>query len=345
MSRVLLVHDRFHPDSGGGGEYVVLRRAEYLAQAGIDVEVICAGDPETPQPQGYHVQRIKTSRKTFALAAPRIIKAARTCDLMHSFPYNAALPATVAARVTGTPLVIEQLALFGSAWRVSHPGWKGKVLQRAEKMLLQLPADGRVFLSPFSKNLASLVSAGVTGEVIAPGIDPDPVLLAAHEKNGRVMFAGKFTQRKGIDRVVDVARAMPDVAFDAVGWGGGFDDFDIPPNLHVIEARGEAYKKLLAAAPILLLPSRAETFGLVIYEAMQASCSIVSTIPGDYAGEMLSEWTTEMACRAISERLASADMLQREGAENRNRVARLTWEENTRQTLELYKRINPKAFS
>ncbi len=339
-----MVHDRFHPDNGGGGEYVVQRRAEYLAKAGLDVHVICAGDPNIPQPDGFSIERIPRSRKLFLTALPQIIKAARKRDLIHAFPYNAVLPATLAAKITRTPIVVEQLALFGSAWRNSHPGFEGRILQRAEKALLQLPADGRIFLSPFSFDLAKLVSAQTTGDIIAPGIDLDPVLMTAANKQPRVLFAGNFTLRKGIDRLVDIAKAMPDVPFDAVGWGNGFDDLDIPPNLHIIEARGAQYKAILASTSLLLLPSRAETFGIVIYEAMQAGCSIISSIPGDYAGAFFPEWRTTDACKAIAERLDNPQRIEAEGVENREKVSTLTWDASTRDVLDYYRSVCPEIF-
>lgn len=157
------------------------------------------------------------------------------------------------------------------------------------------------------------------------------------------MFAGNFTRRKGIDRVVDVARAMPDVSFSAVGWGGGFEEFECPGNLEIVEARGEAYKRALAQAAILFLPSRAETFGLVIYEGMQAGCSIVSTIPGNYAGLAISDWSTDLAVRAIRTRIDAPDLVKTEGVDNRKRVARLTWETSTSSLLDLYKRMDIAA--
>ncbi len=159
------------------------------------------------------------------------------------------------------------------------------------------------------------------------------------------MFAGKFTRRKGIDRLIEVARSMPQVSFEAVGWGDGFDGLNCPDNLQISNLRGAEYKAALAKAAILLLPSRAETFGLVIYEAMQAGCSVISTIPGNYAGEMIPNWTTQRAVAAIAQRINNLDQVFQEGSENRNRVKTLTWEHSTDQILDLYRRICPEVFS
>ena len=95
----------------------------------------------------------------------------------------------------------------------------------------------------------------------------------------RVVFLGRLTEQKGVDRFCAVAEEVrktnPDVAFEAFGdgeqrtclparrvqWNGpvGWDE------------RGRAFR----AATVILVPSRAEPFGMVILEAMQHRVPIV----------------------------------------------------------------------
>ena len=43
--KVLIVHEMFPPDFGGGGEYVILETARHLMLRGHTVQVLCTGDP------------------------------------------------------------------------------------------------------------------------------------------------------------------------------------------------------------------------------------------------------------------------------------------------------------
>ena len=68
--RVLVTHERFPPDYGGGGEYVALRTAQGLIAAGVDVQVLTAGDPAITMHEGVPTTRLPTSRYGFNLRMP-----------------------------------------------------------------------------------------------------------------------------------------------------------------------------------------------------------------------------------------------------------------------------------
>src|SRR3712207_5336658 len=99
--RILLAHERYLPDSGGGGEVLAHRRALHLLRRGIAVQVICAGDPTLGDHDGVPTQRLPLRRRALPLGLPAFIEAARDADLVHAFTYHAMLPAFVAARLTG----------------------------------------------------------------------------------------------------------------------------------------------------------------------------------------------------------------------------------------------------
>jgi glycosyltransferase involved in cell wall biosynthesis len=102
---------------------------------------------------------------------------------------------------------------------------------------------------------------------------PPPQEMGAFEAR-RVVFLGRLTRQKGLDRFADVARrvtaAVPDCVFEV--WGEGEERALIEGRYPVTfrgpigwDHRGEA----LAGASVLLAPSRAEPFGMVVLEAMQ----------------------------------------------------------------------------
>ncbi|MGI6244501.1 MAG: glycosyltransferase family 4 protein [Pseudochelatococcus sp.] len=335
--KILLIHERFAPDSGGGGEYVALERARGLARAGHSVTVLCAGDPAIRAYGGVATARYRVPRPLVLLLLPIAVWRARQADIVHGFTFHAAPLAWLAARLAGRPAVCEQLGLFGPAWSEMRPGAGGRFYGRLEKLFLRIPFDRHLFLSTHSLALAERLGFRGRGVVVAPGIDARETPRAGKSGPPVVLFAGKFDWRKGMDRLCAVAQAMPEARFEAVGWWEeGAPRPRLPANLAVIEGRGDVYRRALARASVLLMPSRAETFGLVIYEAMQAGCSIVSTIPGDYAGRFLDPWDTDAAVAALRERLASPALVAREGEANRRSAARFTWERSTDEVLDLY---------
>lgn len=342
--RVLLIHERFLPDSGGGGEYVAFERARGLIEAGHSVRVLCAGDPSITEYEGVVTRRIGLPRALSALMLPVAVAEARKADIVHGFTFHAAPLAWAAARLARRKVVCEQLGLFGPVWREMKPGPGGWMLSLLERMQLRLPFNAHVFLSEASLALAGRLGFHGHGRVIAPGIaQPDglPGAPAAKAEPPVVLYAGKFDRRKGFDRLCRVAEALPDVCFEAVGWT---DDEaaplpPAPPNLRLIVGRGAVYQAALERASILFMPSRAETFGLVIYEAMLAGCSVVSTIPGTYAGAHIDPWDEDKAAAAIASRLADPAFLAREAETNRQEAMSLTWEASTAAIEELYRNL------
>jgi glycosyltransferase involved in cell wall biosynthesis len=89
-------------------------------------------------------------------------------------------------------------------------------------------------------------------------------------ESGRVVFLGRTSHQKGLDRFLDLARATgqrrSDAQFHVYGSGhvptaGGSVSFHGPLSW---ERRGDAFRD----ATILVVPSRAEPFGMVILEGM-----------------------------------------------------------------------------
>lgn len=337
--RVLILHERFAPDSGGGGEYAALKRARGLMDAGCDVQVMCPGNPADTQVEGIPIRRLRLPRQLAILMAPAAIRAARKADIIHSFTYYAAPAAWIAGRIAGKPVVCEQLGLFGPAWRDMRPGLAGRMLEGIERMQIRIPFDAHIFLSPASEALARQQGFRGKGIVLSPGLDPLAQTSVPKSDPPRVLFAGKFDHRKGLDRFYALARALPAAQFEAVGWSDGAAPPPPPANLTLIEGRGQIYHDALARASILVMPSRAETFGLVIYEAMQASCSVISTIDAGFKGALLDPWDADAAIDALRCRLQDPHLTAAEGKENQARARAFTWSKSTEGVLNIYHKL------
>ena len=337
--RIALVHERFPPDWGGGGEYVVLETARHLLAAGHAVTVITTGDPAQCEFQGVRVVRIPVARSRFNLQAGRIAHHARGADLVHCFNYHGAWPGWRAARRLRVPAVLEVLALFGDAW----VGMKGPLAGRGhrafEALLMRLPFAARIFLSDASMHLAHGMAAAQRADaVLAPGIALDEY-RPAPVKQG-VVFSGKFESRKGIGDVLEVARRLPDVAFRAIGWGPGYDAVaaSAPANLRVEPfTTRDALARALGEAAIFLFPSRAETFGLVVAEAMACGCAVVASAPIAFEGERIDAGDIEGIRAAVARLAGDPGRCSRCGERNTILAREYDWHRHVRRLEDIYR--------
>ncbi len=338
--RVLITHERFPPDFGGGGEYIVLRMAQGLLARGVEVKVLTTGDPAITQFGGVPTERLATSRYGFNLKAGTIARAARQADLVHTFTYHACLPSLLAARRTGRPVVCGMLALFGPAWRAMRGPVAGRALQWLERFMVTRRYDRSLYLSEASRQEAIRLGADAgRAVVVPPGIDHARLLprdLAAPV----VLFSGKMETRKGIAHVFNAARALPDIPFVATGWAEDMAALRqaAPANLELVESAGDdRFLAYLRRAAIFFFPSYSETFGIVIAEAMAAGAAVVSSVdtihfegarvvPGDEAGMIA-------AIRALWD---DPERRHQAGAANERLARAFTWEAHTDRLMGVY---------
>lgn len=166
--KVLLVLEFFWPQVGGV-ETLFLDLAAGLAALGHQVTVLTTRLPGTPGAEthrGVQIRRLghpdRPSRYAFSLlAAPLAVQLARQADVIHTTTYTAALPAWIAGRVTGRPVVITVHELIGATWH-ALPGvsWPAAVAYRLlELTCVRLPFARAVAVSRATRN--ALRQAGV----------------------------------------------------------------------------------------------------------------------------------------------------------------------------------------
>jgi glycosyltransferase involved in cell wall biosynthesis len=140
--------------------------------------------------------------------------------------------------------------------------------------------------------------------VIPNGVEI-PELSAAARRPDQILFVGRVSWKKGLDRLIE---AMAGVA-DAQLLIAGPDDEGLMPEL-LRQARqlgvdsrlrflgpvdSRERDRLLEQSTVLVVPSLSENFGNVVVEAMAAACPVVTT-PGVGASEILLQAVAGVVC-------------------------------------------------
>ncbi|MGV8082862.1 MAG: glycosyltransferase family 4 protein [Coriobacteriia bacterium] len=158
-----------------------------------------------------------------------------------------------------------------------------------------------------------LIAGGRTGEALRPVAKGAPVYpyrfssltreqlqgnaalaASAEGREGFVLCVGQYLPYKGIDDLLDVARAMPEREFVFVG--SGRRAFELREavrrggsNVTVVDFLGaDVLGVLYRRCAVLVLPSRQECWGLVVHEALSCGAPVVSTWGAGAAVELLS---------------------------------------------------------
>lgn len=173
-------------------------------------------------------------------------------------------------------------------------------------------------------------------------VPPDaPVALAA----------GRFTPQKGYDLLIEAARRLPDPALVLIaGDGPGLEDAraavartGAPVRLL---GRRDDLPDLLAAADLLVIPSRFEGLPLVVLEAMAAGRAVLGTdvagtrdaVAHGETGWLVPPEDPAVLGEALAHWLPDAQALARAGAAGRRRwAARFTAERMAAETLAAYR--------
>lgn len=334
--KILLTHERFLPDFGGGGEYIVFETARQLLRRGVDVRVLTAGDPRITAYEGVPTVRLPMHRYRLNAAVASIAAAARDVDLIHTSSYHAAWPSLVAGRWLGKPVVCQMLGLFHGGWKEMRGPVAGRAFMAWERFLVTRRFARTFFLSEYSRELGIALGANAATSVAnSPGIALDEY-DAGRTKEDVVLFVGKIEQRKGVHDLLAVARRLPNIRFRVVGWGPAAESVrsNAPPNVECAGFKeGQELRNEFARARIFFFPSRAETFGLVLAEAMASGCAIVSTVPLAFEGACVRAGDLDAMVEAIRRLWSDPSSVAQMGRTNAALARRYTWDRYTTQLL------------
>jgi len=184
---------------------------------------------------------------------------------------------------------------------------------------------------------------------IMPGVDTDCFVptRAPDEKRG-IVFVGDFRDpRKGLDVLLEAVRDLPDVCLRVIGPG----EPRTQPRVEFLGVKyGEALVRELQKSQALVLPSttEAESFGMVLIEAMACATPVIASDIGGIAlavrdgvdGVLVSPGDPVELRRAIGDLLGNPELISRLGAAGRERTEQLfTWSQRGQATDQVLRQV------
>jgi glycosyltransferase involved in cell wall biosynthesis len=313
------------PSKVSGAELLVLRLAQAQVRHGVTTRILCkrhAGFMARAQREGVDTCGASISGK-LNLRAVSVLRAEIRRfqpDLVCTHLSSASLWGSLAARACGVPCI-----------GVVH-GFTSAFCYRFAPTLVcvsRAVADSMVAKRIAPDNL----------RVVYNGIDPQPFCagpvanLPVPEGALCVGTVAHLSPKKGYTELIAAARLMPKAHFVVVGEGPMRPDLEemargpLSGRLHLLGFRDDI-PDLMRRFDVFCLPSRREPFGLVLLEAMAASCPVVAFADGGVPEVVVHGETGLLApprnARALADCLqqleADAALRQRMGAAGRERL-------------------------
>jgi len=324
--KLVVAHEIFPPEFSGGGEKLLLEIIKRLRNK-HKIVVITSGNPKIKEFEKIKTVRIPVHRMLFNIfGIPFLLAYGKRSDILIGNTYHSAIPTAIASFLLRKPSICIVHGAYGKKWIEIN-----KILSLfaifLEKTIFRLPFSYFLFFSDFARS--SALKLGVDRHrtiVIPPGIERNK--FKKRKKKNFVLFVGRLERQKGIDMVVEVAKRLPDVEFVLVGKKGLHGKLEkFPPN---VKWKGfvseKTLTKLYEEALVFFLPSRAETLGYSILEAMAAGCAVVSTVPLKYYGYKIKESDKiETIVNVIREMIIRKEDTERLGRLNRRIVQEYKW--------------------
>ena len=313
--------------------------AKTMQMLGHTVSVVVTGDPEQTDFDGIETHRLPCSSYGLNLRWRRIAELGKDADLIQTFTYHGQYPSMRAARYLDIPVVCMVLALFGPGWQSIRGNVMAHLFRQLERRLLDLPFDARVFLSDFSLSLAGKIGLRPGNDhVIEPGISLELYRPSGHKEG--VLFSGKLEGRKGIQQVLDTARDLPDIPFTIMGWGDVSVMQDRPASVsRFVNGTNLTLADLMSRASIFVFPTKVETFGLAVAEAMASGCAIVSSSQLPFSGVRLADTSVRSITKGIQELVQDPVRCMRCGTENIEKAKRYNWQRHGQAMDHLYQSL------
>ena len=302
----ILTVSNYFPEHPGGVEFVaqnlVLRWRQHhqVCWAACDVKT----HPHVPHPDDLLLpaSNLAETRLGFPYPLPAVqsipllFKAAKGSDIVHIHDclYFANLVAVLASIHFSKPLVVTQhvgLVPYRDVFRKTFQGIAYRtigrlVLKKAQRTIFINQQVRDWFEQEMRLQKTALIPNGVNQQIFYPaGVKEKQAIrnkLGFAADDCLLLFIGRYTQKKGIHIIKEIARSRPHYKWIIIGRG----ESDIPnwnlPNVRVLPAQPQAHlRDFYAAADLFVLPSTGEGFPLAVQEAL--SCGLPAAVSEEIA--------------------------------------------------------------
>ena len=354
MARVLVLSFEF-PPLGGGGSVVIEHLCNELSKKGHSFDVVTMGYkglPKEEQVGACKVYRVSCLRAKKELSTPIELQSylfsafVKAEQLLLTNHYDLAHVHFIipTGNLGFATKIINHLPFIISTHGSDMPGYNPDRFGFLHKLLIPFwtlfVKSASVVTTP-SESLRSLLLQSWKGDsskikAIPWGIDVRP---APRKKENRIVFAGRLFERKGAQYLVEAVKGMNMKGWEVAIVGDG-------PMRKQLEAQAkcmpfvkfygwlprEKLQSLYDRSKIFIFPSTAESFGMVLAEAMSAEMAVITCndsacpeVVGD-AGILVQPKNHEAIRTALQKLMASPTEVARLGKKGRKRVlAKFTW--------------------
>jgi glycosyltransferase involved in cell wall biosynthesis len=279
-------------------------------------------------------------------------------DLIHAnFGYPDGVVAAKLSRRYKVPFLITEHASW-IPWMENYPQARRKAVWAAEKSAFHIAvsAYARQTIAHFTGETEKL-------RVVPNGVDVSiftPLQNGSKPKLNQILFVGLMRHVKGIDLLLNAMRKlvgqMPELKLVLVGGGVYRDYIEQEKDLrHMVQEFGleknvefagikspEEVAGYMRESSLLVLPSRAETFGVVLIEALACGTPVVATkcggpedIVNEKVGRLVPKEDVNALAEAIREVIAGRDKY--DAQQLRDYVLRnFSWEHIALKMVDLY---------
>jgi glycosyltransferase involved in cell wall biosynthesis len=226
-----------------------------------------------------------------AIARIRAAVADSDAVMLHDSLYPTNVLAAIFARRLSKPLVVVQhvgVVPYRNRWarslmQLGNRSVAARVLQAADRVVFISGVTLRYFepLVEFRRT-PSLIFNGLRSDLpgLASLVPRDEARRSFGLPTDRftALFVGRFVEKKGLEVVQRLARAMPEMQWILCGWGPIDPTRWGAENLRVLGTlSGERLAAAYRAADVLVLPSVGEGLPLVVQEALAMGTGVVGS--------------------------------------------------------------------
>jgi starch synthase len=215
--------------------------------------------------------------------------------LVHDALYATSIIALLLAKLFGKPVVLVQ-HIAGIPFSSRALRFAMTLANAISTRPMLWAADARVFISDTVRHDLLGTPSRHSCELLFNGVDagifhPMPTNAAAERQARRVLFVGRYVEKKGLAVLRALAATRPDLEFLFAGSGPLRPGEWGLANVHDLGPQSpHALAELYRSSDLLLLPSVGEGYPLVIQEAMACGLPVICGEPSNRADPDAARW-------------------------------------------------------